>query len=204
MPKSHRLADQATHFAISPWQCKRKHAEDSSTRGDHSEVVVALPPSKATKHPVNSTEGRAAGTVRTERNTNKLSGWRSKRQARDEAERPQQKDASYIQPLSVVGSPARADLPGPKHLHAQTAMSGAGYVAVLPDGQCIGEVFFQSPLHLSVKHAGALYFQLVAHMLCHATFQPIDLACRAYGGPPQQVPAQAVRRTAAGCARVHR
>ena len=141
MPKSHRLADQATHFAISPWQCKRKHADDSSTHGDHSEVLIALPSSKAAKHPTDSTEGRAAGNVSTERNTNKLSGWRSKRQARDEAQRPQQNDACYTQPLSAVGSPASATLPGPKHLHAQTAMSGAGYVAVLPDGQCMGELF---------------------------------------------------------------
>ena len=71
----------------------------------------------------------------------KQSGRRSKRQARAEAERPQQKDASYIQPLSAVDCTAGATLPGPEHLHAQTTMRGAGYVAVLPDGQCVGELF---------------------------------------------------------------
>ena len=109
--------------------------------GDHSEVFVALPSSTAPKNRAYSTEGRAAGTVSTERNTIKQSGWRSKRQARDEAERPQHLDASHIQPLRAVDCTASATLPGPKHLHTQTAMSGAGYVAVLPDGQCVGELF---------------------------------------------------------------
>ena len=156
MPKAHRLANQATHFAISPWQCKRKHAEDGSKRGDYSEVVVALPSSKAPKDIGKCIGGPAADHLSAECGTAQLPGWRSKRQTREEAEQPQQEeqeDAFNVQHLVALDTSAHAALLEPNHLQGQTAISGVGYVAVLPDGQCIGESC--TPLHprmLRAKH----------------------------------------------------
>ena len=136
MPKAHRLANQATHFAISPWQCKRKQAGDESRRGDYRQVVVALPQSRNIGNKDTCTEGPAAGLVSAERSP--IQPWRSKRRKTEDAVQPQQKDGFDMQHVSTPESAANATLPRPRHLHAQIGMSGLGYVAVLPDGQCIG------------------------------------------------------------------
>ena len=77
-----------------------------------------------------------------------------------------------MQHRSTLDTPANAALPQPKCPHAQMLMSGTGYVAVLPDGQCVGKLVsqgYKSPFfQLSMSKQAACIKQVDAccAMLC--------------------------------------
>lgn len=135
MPKVKTLASQDSYFSVTPWQPKRK----AEVLTDASDVLVVPPPRRTAP----AASLHVLPTIPAAPSAPSPAAWQRKRQACLAAARSMQPENAVPAPQSPAGaevSTLESDSPDtePEPVAASQA-SGLGYVAVTPDGMCVGE-----------------------------------------------------------------
>lgn len=140
MPKVHKVANQDTSFAVSPWQSKKERHTQAPTAPNYSEVVVELP--AFSEHNTVDVSQQALAATYKERSAPQPSAWRRRRRGDAGAVQSAQDDRSMLELPEPEEPCGEADEPAPAPGRPPSAqvISGLGYVAVLSDGQCVGDL----------------------------------------------------------------
>lgn len=140
MPKVHKAASQDTSFSVSPWQSKKDRQRHAHVATDYSEIFVDLAADSGRKAAVVSQQGPAV--TYKEQSAPQPPAWRKRRRGDAASAQPKQKDRSSTElpePEMPCGE-AEESLERAPGRPAWQTFTGLGYVALLSNGQCIGDV----------------------------------------------------------------
>ena len=140
MPKVHKAANQDTPFSVSPWQSKKDRHRHAHVTTDYSEIFVDLTAASERKAIVLSQQGPAV--TYKEQSAPQPSAWRTRRRGDAATAQPEQEERSKFElpePELPCGE-AEESLERAPGRPAWHTFTGLGYVTLLSNGQCIGDV----------------------------------------------------------------